>query len=267
VGTTDTRNGGDVDDFGVTREDVAYLVEAVGDAVTSTISSEDVVASWAGWRPLARSSPRAAPSRVSREDVVEETARGFVTVAGGKLTTYRRMAEVATDRAVAAGGWRAGPCVTALRPLVPSELGGEGPDPSTEPDSAARVRGLFGPDADDVFARWKEDPTTAVALGETFPFTAAEVERAAREMVATLGDLVDRRLLPLPEGVPMDRGTLERTAAAAAVVTRWDTDRQREEVERFRSGVDRWPTHPGVPTERKESGSQRIDGSNRATTD
>jgi glycerol-3-phosphate dehydrogenase len=95
------------------------------------------------------------------------------------------------------------------------------------------VRELFGPDADDVFARWAVDPESSEPLGPDFPYGAAEVERAAREMVETLEDLVDRRLSILPGGVPLGRTTLARVARAAAPVTGWDEARQREEVAGF----------------------------------
>lgn len=202
IGTTDTIDGGDVDDLSAPESDIRYLVEATADALTKPISVADVVGAWAGWRPLVRAGSWKDPGAISREEVLEPTAAGFLTVAGGKLTTYRAMAEEAVDRLMAEAGLAAGPCVTARWPLVPAELGGEGPAPGTDPVAAARARGLFGPDADDVFARWREDPATAEPLGSDFPYTAAEVDRAAREMVETLDDLIDRRLLALPGGVP-----------------------------------------------------------------
>ena len=255
IGTTDTDVGGDVSNLSVPEADVRYLVEATADALARPIEEGDVVGAWAGWRPLVRARRQKDAGAISRDDVIERTAPRFVTVAGGKLTTYRAMAEEAVDRLVEDAGFDAGPCITARRPLVPALLGGQGPDPGRDPVAVARVRSLFGPDADDVFARWRDDPASAEPLGPDFPCTAAEVDRAAREMVETLDDLVDRRLLALPGGVPIDRGTLGRIADAAVRELGWSPGRQSLEIAAFRTGADRWPpradalpsrTHAGV---------------------
>jgi glycerol-3-phosphate dehydrogenase len=109
-----------------------------------------------------------------------------------------------------------------------------------------RARGLFGPDADDVFARWRERPGDADALGPDFAYGAAEVDRAAREMVETLDDLIDRRLLPLPGGVPLLDATVDRVLDAAAPALGWSPGRQAAEAARFRAGAERWPSRAGV---------------------
>lgn len=246
IGTTDTVDGGHVDDLSAPENDVRYLVEATADSLAAPITIADVVGTWAGWRPLVRARPDAKASAIPRDEVVEATAPGFLTVAGGKLTTYRAMAEETVDRLIEETGLPAAGCVTGSRPLVPADLGGEGPARGTDPEAAARVRGLFGPDADDVFARWREDPDARTPLGPDFPYTAAEVHRAAREMVETLDDLIDRRLLALPGGVPIDRGTLDRVIEAAAPVLGWGPGRRVAEAARFRAGADRWPSRAGV---------------------
>jgi glycerol-3-phosphate dehydrogenase len=246
MGTTDTTDGGDVDDLAAPESDVRYLVEATADALAEPISVADVEGAWAGWRPLVRSRSRKHPDAISRDEVVEPTAPGFLTVAGGKLTTYRAMAEAVVDRLVEGAPFAARPCITARRPLVPADLGGEGPAAGTDAEAVARARGLFGPDADDVFGRWRDDAATAEPLGSDFPYGAAEVERAAREMVETLDDVVDRRLLALPGGVPLGAGTLDRIVEVAAPVLGWGPGRQAIETARFRTGAGGWPTRPGV---------------------
>ncbi len=234
VGTTDTADGGAVDDVGVAPADVAYLVEAASTALAHPFAQGDIVGSWAGWRPLIRPATAKEPGEISREDVIEETAPGFFTVAGGKLTTYRRMAEEAVERLAEGEGRSLPRSGTARRPLVPPRPAGPGPPPGTAPADVARVRELFGPDAGHVFARWREAPETAEPLGAELQHTAAEVERAALEMVGSLADLVDRRLSALPGGVPVSEATLTRVAAAAAPVLGWDSTRQAAEVARFR---------------------------------
>ena len=234
VGTTDTRDGGDVDDVTVSEADVEYLLDAVSSSFAATVSRGDVAGAWAGWRPLIRSAED-DPSDIPREDAIEMTAPGFLTVAGGKLTTYRSMAAEAVDRALAALGHPHVASGTALRPLVPAAADGAGPPRDAPPAMVARVRELFGPGAYEVFARWREAPPTREPMGAVFPYSAAEVERAAREMVGSLADLVDRRLSALPEGLPLDPATLERVARAAAPVLGWSEARIAEEVAAFAS--------------------------------
>ena len=246
IGTTDTLDGGDVDDLSAPAGDIRYLVDATADSLAAAITIADVVGTWAGWRPLVRAGSGGQASAIPRDEVVEATAPRFLTVAGGKLTTYRAMAEETVDRLIEVIGRPTARCVTASRPLVPAALGGEGPEPGTDPRVASRARGLFGPDSDDVFARWREHPEEIEPLGPDFPYSAAEVHRAAREMVETVDDLVDRRLLQLPGGVPLEGATLERVLAAAAPVLGWGPGRRAAEAARFRSGAGRWPARAGV---------------------
>src|SRR5688500_17546458 len=135
IGTTDTDVGGDVSDLSAPAADVRYLVEATADALARPIDAGDVVGPWAGWRPLVRARRRKEPGAISRDDVIDPTAPRFFTVAGGKLTTYRAMAEETVDRMVEDAGFDSGACITASRPLVPTDLGGEGPAPGSDPEA------------------------------------------------------------------------------------------------------------------------------------
>jgi len=253
VGTTDTRDGGDVDDLGAPEGDVEYLLSVLRSALEVDPGVADVAGAWAGWRPLIRTEED-DPSAIPRDEAIEETAPGFLTVAGGKLTTYRRMAEETVDRALDLLGRRTGPCVTAARPLVPPVADGSGPPRGVAPEDVARVRELFGPDAGRVFAEWARDPESAEPLADGFAWSAAEVRRASLEMVETLEDLVDRRLSFLPGGQPIPAEGLARAARTAARLLGWDERRRRDEVARFR---DRETGRPSAP----------FDGLRRQATD
>jgi len=243
VGTTDTRDDGDVDDLGAPAGDVEYLLSVLRSALEVDPEAADVAGAWAGWRPLIRTGEQ-DPGAIPRDEAIEETAPGFLTVAGGKLTTYRQMAEETVDRALDLLGRRTGPCATAVRPLVPPAPGSPGPPRGAAPESVARVRELFGPDAGRVFAEWARDPESAEPLAVGFPWGAAEVRRACLEMVETLEDLVDRRLSALPGGEPIPPEGLARAARAAAPLLGWDERRRGDEVARFRG---READRPSVP--------------------
>jgi glycerol-3-phosphate dehydrogenase len=233
VGTTDTRDDGDVDDLGAPESDVEYLLSILRSALVADLDDADVAGVWAGWRPLVRLGEH-DPAHIPRDEAIEDTAPGFLTVAGGKLTTYRRMAEEAVDRLFELLGRRTRRCVTDHRPLVPPR-DAVAPPRGARVQDVARVRELFGPDAGSIFAEWAADPESAESLGGGFPWSAAEVRRASLEMVETLEDLVDRRLSALPGGEPIPEEALARVARAAAPLLGWDDRRQGEEVARFRS--------------------------------
>jgi glycerol-3-phosphate dehydrogenase len=233
VGTTDTRDGGDVEDLGVPLSDIEYLLYVLRSALDVDMGIEDVAGAWAGWRPLVRSGED-DPGAIPRDEAIEATAPRFLTVAGGKLTTYRRMAEETVDRVLDLLGRPAGPCVTAGRPLVPTPPEGVPPPRGARPVDTARVRELFGPDAASIFAEWAADPESAEPLADGFPWSAAEVRRASLEMVETLEDLVDRRLSAIPGGEPMPVDGLARAVRTVAPLLGWNEQRREDEVTRFR---------------------------------
>ena len=120
-GTTDTDYFGAVDQVRATREDVRYLLEAANHYLPATeLSAEDVVAAWAGIRPLVASNA-ASTAAVSREHAITAGPRGLLTISGGKLTTYRLMAQQIVDRAENVIGRAHVPARTASEPLVPED--------------------------------------------------------------------------------------------------------------------------------------------------
>jgi len=126
VGTTDTDYFGALDQVRATREDVAYLLEAANHYLPATaLSTGDVVAAWAGIRPLVASNA-ASTAAVSREHAITPGPKGMLSVSGGKLTTYRLMAQQIVDRVETAIGRPHARSRTAEDPLVP--------DGETEPD-------------------------------------------------------------------------------------------------------------------------------------
>jgi glycerol-3-phosphate dehydrogenase len=100
IGTTDTDYDGPVDDPQITPADVTYLLGAINAAVTTTITESDILGTWAGLRPLVKAAKSERTADLSRRHSVRTSDSGVITVTGGKLTTYRRMAADAVDAAV-----------------------------------------------------------------------------------------------------------------------------------------------------------------------
>lgn len=97
VGTTDTNYSGDIENPVTTREDVAYLLAAVNSMFpTINLAPKDITSSWAGLRPLIHEDGK-DPSELSRKDEIFVSHSGFISIAGGKLTGFRKMAERAVD--------------------------------------------------------------------------------------------------------------------------------------------------------------------------
>jgi glycerol-3-phosphate dehydrogenase len=93
IGTTDTDYGHDIDNVATSTEDAAYLIDAVNDSFpTVNLSMNDIESSWAGLRPLIHEEGKSA-SALSRKDEIFVSPSGLVSIAGGKLTGYRKMAE------------------------------------------------------------------------------------------------------------------------------------------------------------------------------
>lgn len=117
VGTTDTFYDGDPEEVAATEADVDYLLKAANGMFPGLdLGREDVESTWAGVRPLIHEEGK-DPSEISRRDEIWESQSGLLTMAGGKLTGYRKMAEEAVDRITRRSKDRTfGPCITkALR--------------------------------------------------------------------------------------------------------------------------------------------------------
>ncbi len=98
IGTTDTDYFGDKDDIRTNLEDVEYLINGVNEAFPKLgLKLEDVESSWAGVRPLIHEDGKSA-SEISRKDEIFESESGLLSIAGGKLTGYRKMSEKILDR-------------------------------------------------------------------------------------------------------------------------------------------------------------------------
>lgn len=207
VGLTDEEAPGPVPDVPVATEpEIAFLLDTVNSALAEPLTRADVVGTYAGLRPLLDSGDDSTAD-ISRKHAVITATDGLTTVVGGKLTTYRRMAQDALDAALAHAGFAAAPCRTRALPLVGAAA------PSTLADVAAPERMVrrYGTEAAAVLAQGDADPTLRQPVADGLATTMAELVFAVRhEGALDVDDLLDRRTrIGL---VPADRS---RAAAAA----------------------------------------------------
>jgi glycerol-3-phosphate dehydrogenase len=126
IGTTDTDYRGSLDKVLTGREDADYLLNAVNSTFPGiSLTLSDVESSWAGIRPLIHQEGKSA-SEISRKDEIFEAKDGLISIAGGKLTGYRRMAQKAVDLVIERfereTGYQLGPCITRHIPLAEDPL-------------------------------------------------------------------------------------------------------------------------------------------------
>jgi glycerol-3-phosphate dehydrogenase len=206
LGTTDTPYDGALDGLSLTQEDLDYVL-AAGNAVFKTrLEENDVLGAWAGVRPLIRQAgsdiATTRVSDISRRHTMVEGSGGLLTITGGKLTTYRRMAKDVVDRIVDKDDRKAR-CrtdeipLTGSRPVV--ELLAETTTVAlalglTEEIAASLVR-QCGETASHVLSLVDADPALGQLLSPNAPHIAAEVVHAARsEGALTVDDVFSRRM-------------------------------------------------------------------------
>ncbi|MFF2889729.1 glycerol-3-phosphate dehydrogenase/oxidase [Paenibacillus sp. NPDC057967] len=160
LGTTDTDYIGDMANPAMTREDRDYLLNAVNSMFpTLGLTAADVESSWAGLRPLVHQEGK-SPSEISRRDEIFVSPSGLLSIAGGKLTGYRKMAEAVVDRAVklgqAAGALAFGPSQTRELPISGGETGGSDGFEAyvSEKTAAGMALGLEAADASGLARRY-----------------------------------------------------------------------------------------------------------------
>jgi glycerol-3-phosphate dehydrogenase len=186
VGTTDDDHDGALEHVAPAREDVAYLLGAVNAFFGTSLTRGDVAGAFAGVRPLVAGDARASAD-ISRQAAIYEHG-GMITITGGKLTTWRRMAKAAVDRI--ARGER--PCRTHAIPLgIPVEAAALARVDGVPEPAYAQLAGRYGHAAHDVLALAPELPGTIL---EGMPDLLAEVVHAVRhEQARTVGDVLLRR--------------------------------------------------------------------------
>ncbi len=257
IGTTDTDYDGPVDEPTCTAEDVRYLLDAMNASLTEPLSEADVVGTWAGLRPLVSGASTAEKTTktkdLSRRHKVARSASGVISVTGGKLTTYRKMAADTVDAAVEVLG-RGGRSRTRRLRLHGAEghaellEAGAAARLGVEADELARLAGRYGGDARAVAAMIAGDPALGMPLVDTLPFTRAEALYAARyEMVGSLDDLLSRRIPARWQARDATADAAEDAAGLVAGDLGWDEARISAEVEALRSSIERERTDAELP--------------------
>ncbi len=234
IGTTDNDYEGDLDHIAPSDEDVAYLLEATNAYFATELEAGDLTGAYAGVRPLISTGDPKKSVDISRKAELYETSSGMITITGGKLTTWRRMAKMAVDRMVERES-RDAPCRTHEIPLGQPVDEAELPRLDGVPEEAyAMLAGRYGHAAHDVLAVAREREELAQPIVSDLPDLLAEAVFAARrEQARSPGDVLLRRTrLGLLAGRELAGGDGPgRVTEAMASELGWDTDRATAELD------------------------------------
>jgi glycerol-3-phosphate dehydrogenase len=238
IGTTDDNYDGDIAHVHPSPGDVDYLLQAVNDFFGLSLGRSHVTGAYAGVRPLISTGDSKKSVDISRKAELYETSSGLITITGGKLTTWRRMAKMAVDRLVERDG-RQAPCRTHEIPL----------GAPVDPDALPRVEGVPEDSYRQLSARYGHAAervlNTAASRGELaqpivpgLPDLLAEAPFSVRlEQSRSVGDVLLRRtrlgLLAARELCEPGSEIAARVARAMAPELGWDEVRIADEVQRF----------------------------------
>jgi glycerol-3-phosphate dehydrogenase len=249
VGTTDNDYEGDLEHVQPPAEDIDYLLEAVNDFFGVALNAGHLAGAFAGVRPLISTGDPKKSVDISRKAELYETSSGMITITGGKLTTWRRMAKMTVDRLVERDA-RDAPCRTHEIPLGQAIAAKELPRVEGVPaGSYAALAARYGDAAHQVLALATDRRSTGSPIGQRgelaqpivkgLPDLLAEVALAARnEQARSVGDVLLRRtrlgLLAARElGGDGVGNPINRVADVLARELGWSSERKGQEIERF----------------------------------
>lgn len=224
VGTTDTPIERPSYDPLPMEQEIDFILETAERYLSRPPRREDILSIYVGIRPLVRAagSDTGKTSALSRDHTIHVDNSGLLTIAGGKWTTYRHMAEDCVDHAVTLGLLEERPCVTR-------DLHIHG---YCEDIDALGFLGVYGSDATAIQALAASDTALAAQLDSALPYIGAEVVWAAREeMARTVDDVLSRRTRALFLNAHAAQRMIEPVAALLARELGRDNNWQRDQIQ------------------------------------
>jgi glycerol-3-phosphate dehydrogenase len=250
IGTTDLRFEGDPETARAEASEIAYLLGEVNRLIPQArLRMQDVLYTYSGIRPLPFV-PDKSEWNVPRSHVIHDHApeqRGLLSIIGGKLTTYRSLAEEAVDVVFRQLGRKAPKCMTARIPFVGARTSdwpayrrqlaeGSGLGAAT----IDHLVGIYGSRAGDVLALGQADPALLQRIDNATEAIGAELVFTYRhELARTLTDVLVRRTM-LSHNAARGLDVVERAADIMAPRLGWDRERRDREVAGYRRYVERF---------------------------
>jgi glycerol-3-phosphate dehydrogenase len=252
AGTTDNDYDGALEHVPPADEDVSYLLDALNRFFGTSLGPKDLTGAYAGVRPLISTADPKKSVDISRRAELYETSSGLVTITGGKLTTWRRMAKMAADRIVEREG-REAPCRTDEIPLGEPVEADALPDvPAVDEDGRRHLARRYGHAAQLVMRLAAAAPELGRRISPDLPDIVAEAAYAAgHEQARSLADVLLRRTrLGLLDARHLGADAAEGPRLAAGAMAReldWDETRLERELADWRDCVRAEGLVPGGP--------------------
>ena len=242
VGTTDTPYTADRRAPLAEREDVEYIIKEANKVLKPKLKIEDVIGVYAGLRPLVANKKDSATTKLSREHTVDRSAPGFVSIAGGKYTTYRVMGKDVIDLAG-----------IELRRLIPESVteklpivGADGyfalvqqaeriaEESGLSVDSVVHLLNRYGSLISEVLEIIKDDPKLAKPLTKDLPYLKAEIYYAAsHEGARSVDDVISRRTRLAFEASQSAVDLANDVATIIAPVLKWTPKQKKDSVNAY----------------------------------
>ena len=248
VGTTDTPYEGDRAEPFATREDVQYLLDQANRVLKPKLRVKEIIGVYAGLRPLVANKKSATTTKLSREHTVDRPAPGFVSIAGGKYTTYRVMAEDVIDRAVLELRRVTKDSVTEKLPLV----GADGyfaleqqteriaQDTGLAVETVTHLLNRYGSLISEILVIIKDQPKLAKRLDSELPYIKAEIIYAAsHEGAQSVDDVISRRTRLSFEATNHAVHLAEEVATLIAPVLGWSAKDRKASIAQYLDLVER----------------------------
>jgi glycerol-3-phosphate dehydrogenase len=246
-GTTDTGTG-DLDHPRVTHEEIAYLLKYLNRYLNLNLTEKDIVSTYAGYRPLVKPRNTNAPTaKLSRTHAVLQSSSGIVSVVGGKMTTYRRMAQDTVDLLSRQDGTKSVHPTQSL-PLqgsagwgrVQKEIERRGITLGLTPEIIKHLGRCYGSVAHTVLDLIEQDASLAKPLIDGLPYVKAEILYACRhEMAMTPEDVLSRRTSITLEDRQRGCGVVGEVASIMAQELGWSLAQQQSLTNDYLSEIQR----------------------------
>jgi glycerol-3-phosphate dehydrogenase len=248
VGTTDTPYEGDRAEPFATREDVQYILDQANRVLEPKLRADEIIGVYAGLRPLVANNKSATTTKLSREHTVDRPAAGFVSIAGGKYTTYRVMGKDVVDRAVIELRKLTQESVTDKLPLIGADgyFALEQQKERIAQDSGLDVKTVehllnrHGSLISEILEIIDEQPKLVGTLDSALPYIKAEIVYAAsHEGARSVDDVISRRTRLSFEAVNHGVHLADEIAGLIAPVLGWSAKERKESVAQYTELVDR----------------------------
>ena len=248
VGTTDTPYTGDRAEPFASREDVQYIVDQANRVLTPQIKIDEIIGVYAGLRPLVANNKGSATTKLSREHTVDRPAPGFVSIAGGKYTTYRIMGRDVIDLAVNELRKLSPESVTEKLPLIGADgyfalvqqIEAIADESGLDSQTVTHLLNRYGSLISEILDLIKADALLAKKLDADLPYLKAEIYYAvSHEGARSVDDVISRRTRIAFEARNQGLDLADAIAEIIAPVLGWSAKERRASVAAYELLVER----------------------------